>query len=127
MIRRPPRSTLFPYTTLFRSPGAPRRSGTRDLEARFYGRLRSFRRGAQGGHHRARARRDDRRPGTLRHWLVLGRVREPDRALRSARDALGDAVAAQGAVLSNPRGPGERGRPDRGPRGGIRAAARDLT
>src|SRR5256885_7066936 len=38
MIRRPPRSTLFPYTTLFRSrcgdslrdrqqPGAPRKSG----------------------------------------------------------------------------------------------------
>src|SRR3712207_7226937 len=30
MIRRPPRSTLFPYTTLFRSPGpagrAPRRA-----------------------------------------------------------------------------------------------------
>src|SRR5688572_33419250 len=25
MIRRPPRSTLFPYTTLFRSPGAHRR------------------------------------------------------------------------------------------------------
>src|SRR6266576_270674 len=23
MIRRPPRSTLFPYTTLFRSPGCP--------------------------------------------------------------------------------------------------------
>src|SRR5260370_19981325 len=29
MIRRPPRSTLFPYTTLFRSPSSrkPRRSG----------------------------------------------------------------------------------------------------
>src|SRR2546430_12246633 len=30
MIRRPPRSTLFPYTTLFRSPGpseTPRRTG----------------------------------------------------------------------------------------------------
>src|SRR2546430_11294454 len=27
MIRRPPRSTLFPYTTLFRSPGAARASG----------------------------------------------------------------------------------------------------
>src|SRR5436309_8668826 len=26
IIRRPPRSTLFPYTTLFRSPGAARRS-----------------------------------------------------------------------------------------------------
>src|SRR2546427_6491827 len=25
MIRRPPRSTLFPYTTLFRSPGHRRR------------------------------------------------------------------------------------------------------
>src|SRR5260370_14631983 len=25
MIRRPPRSTLFPYTTLFRSPRAPLR------------------------------------------------------------------------------------------------------
>src|SRR5258705_7457866 len=31
MIRRPPRSTLFPYTTLFRSPGAraSERSATR--------------------------------------------------------------------------------------------------
>src|SRR5215510_16111824 len=27
MIRRPPRSTLFPYTTLFRSPTNRRRSG----------------------------------------------------------------------------------------------------
>src|SRR5256885_6187491 len=30
MIRRPPRSTLFPYTTLFRSRGtAPHRAGAR--------------------------------------------------------------------------------------------------
>src|SRR3712207_8864201 len=28
MIRRPPRSTLFPYTTLFRSPGRPARAET---------------------------------------------------------------------------------------------------
>src|SRR2546425_12881368 len=37
MIRRPPRSTLFPYTTLFRSPGAPTRGAlprARDLCAR---------------------------------------------------------------------------------------------
>src|SRR2546422_7690241 len=27
MIRRPPRSTLFPYTTLFRSPARPRAPG----------------------------------------------------------------------------------------------------
>src|SRR2546430_5671873 len=30
MIRRPPRSTLFPYTTLFRSPVLHRRPGQRD-------------------------------------------------------------------------------------------------
>src|SRR3712207_7334476 len=29
MIRRPPRSTLFPYTTLFRSPPPPPRSPRR--------------------------------------------------------------------------------------------------
>src|SRR2546425_1956598 len=29
MIRRPPRSTLFPYTTLFRSEGTVLRSGDR--------------------------------------------------------------------------------------------------
>src|SRR2546427_1650485 len=29
MIRRPPRSTLFPYTTLFRSPEADRDDGRR--------------------------------------------------------------------------------------------------
>src|SRR3712207_7387772 len=29
MIRRPPRSTLFPYTTLFRSPGERVRRGPR--------------------------------------------------------------------------------------------------
>src|SRR3712207_8773983 len=39
MIRRPPRSTLFPYTTLFRSPvpvrgRLPRRPPTRDLGTR---------------------------------------------------------------------------------------------
>src|SRR5256885_6635471 len=31
MIRRPPRSTLFPYTTLFRSPQAPDRREKRPL------------------------------------------------------------------------------------------------
>src|SRR5690554_4170188 len=46
MLRRPPRSTLFPYTTLFRSPGA--------------GRLPAARGRAVGD--RAR-RRDARRPG----------------------------------------------------------------
>src|SRR3712207_8831186 len=46
MIRRPPRSTLFPYTTLFRSDGAPaparrergaRGLGTGDADAAAHG------------------------------------------------------------------------------------------
>src|SRR3712207_7769861 len=32
MIRRPPRSTLFPYTTLFRSANYTREPGVRQLE-----------------------------------------------------------------------------------------------
>src|SRR5260370_32606711 len=34
MIRRPPRSTLFPYTTLFRSPGSPTRLTGRSRKSR---------------------------------------------------------------------------------------------
>src|SRR3712207_8732036 len=34
MIRRPPRSTLFPYTTLFRSPLAPQRRSDKRGELR---------------------------------------------------------------------------------------------
>src|SRR2546429_777620 len=34
MIRRPPRSTLFPYTTLFRSAGPAARSRSRYLRLR---------------------------------------------------------------------------------------------
>src|SRR5258707_3051346 len=41
MIRRPPRSTLFPYTTLFRSPRARDRTNTGDG--------RSFRLGRRAG------------------------------------------------------------------------------
>src|SRR5690242_21045243 len=34
MIRRPPRSTLFPYTTLFRSPGTDLGRSTRRARSR---------------------------------------------------------------------------------------------
>src|SRR5256885_10425551 len=37
MIRRPPRSTLFPYTTLFRSDGAAQREAQREgVDIRYY-------------------------------------------------------------------------------------------
>src|SRR5256885_16649761 len=48
MIRRPPRSTLFPYTTLFRSPGAdgllavPVADEVRPAELAAVGRLRQL-------------------------------------------------------------------------------------
>src|SRR2546430_7997612 len=37
MIRRPPRSTLFPYTTLFRSQYVTRLSAERDTHSDFLG------------------------------------------------------------------------------------------
>src|SRR3712207_7659409 len=63
MIRRPPRSTLFPYTTLFRSGGRGRARGrrargvarpdragaARDERLRLRPRLRARRRGAHVG------------------------------------------------------------------------------
>src|SRR5256885_17073403 len=36
MIRRPPRSTLFPYTTLFRSPNGPGKTSLFNVLSRVY-------------------------------------------------------------------------------------------
>src|SRR3989442_8352975 len=44
MIRRPPRSTLFPYTTLFRSLPAPEHSRRPALEQHSRANIRSLRR-----------------------------------------------------------------------------------
>src|SRR3712207_6881000 len=75
MIRRPPRSTLFPYTTLFRSRGAKgasraplrRRSGT-NISA-FGGATRNL---GYADHGKANPVRRERRRG-------VGPRREPDR------------------------------------------------
>src|SRR3712207_7614453 len=64
MIRRPPRSTLFPYTTLFRSEGGLRRRRRRRGGAalRRAGRGQRVRRRARrGGAHRRRHPRAGRR------------------------------------------------------------------
>src|SRR3712207_7228507 len=66
MIRRPPRSTLFPYTTLFRSPGRPGadridREGARPVPPRRA--PLSDRRGRpRGAHHQAGERQHVERP-----------------------------------------------------------------
>src|SRR3712207_8491204 len=55
MIRRPPRSTLFPYTTLFRSRrGVLRKARGRDGEA--------LSRSSRGAGEHLEGRRDGRRP-----------------------------------------------------------------
>src|SRR3712207_8450725 len=66
MIRRPPRSTLFPYTTLFRSPhagargvAAPARPRQARRGDRHGGRSRAARRG-RCGHRPGRREGDDR-------------------------------------------------------------------
>src|SRR5437016_12622176 len=62
MIRRPPRSTLFPYTTLFRSQGFRWRVGNSFLGTRHQG---------QGNH----SVRDE----TLQHVRYASRSRRPER------------------------------------------------
>src|SRR2546427_4242500 len=70
MIRRPPRSTLFPYTTLFRSipAGRGKRTG-RDAGRR-----------ARAGHHRAGGQGH---PGNVRRRSVEDRSEEHTSELQS--------------------------------------------
>src|SRR2546423_10901685 len=94
MIRRPPRSTLFPYTTLFRSLGLPRPRTTEARRARQRPRARG---------RRARGRLDARRgrvaarprPRPPRAPLAL-------RGARRLRPEVGALVASQEKKLKRP-------------------------
>src|SRR3989454_5631387 len=84
MIRRPPRSTLFPYTTLFRSrPG--RAGGARACRgrARCGPRRTGSRRERRGGEVPAPARAVDRQADPLRGERERGRPRLGRREVRS--------------------------------------------
>src|SRR5256885_12782757 len=74
MIRRPPRSTLFPYTTLFRS----RRAVVRDQQTALV-----IDRGTHRSAHRVEAPLLEPRPGRvpqrIRYRLVVDGFKEPDR------------------------------------------------
>src|SRR2546426_2169987 len=91
MIRRPPRSTLFPYTTLFRSPGgarrAPRRRGAQGAGGEH---LRAI--AADGRPGRQRARDDAARGGGDRPQPRLGQLGGKFR--RGAAPAAGPAGGA---------------------------------
>src|SRR3712207_7073696 len=62
MIRRPPRSTLFPYTTLFRSTVARRGAAVLELRAQERVLFGEDRASQVGGNVRRRARVDPGRP-----------------------------------------------------------------
>src|SRR5690242_20785976 len=65
MIRRPPRSTLFPYTTLFRSLARQAHRPDRNLRG-------DARRACPGGHAgaRRRARRSEEHTSELSHMSI---------------------------------------------------------
>src|SRR2546426_4528966 len=74
MIRRPPRSTLFPYTTLFRSAGGgrPGPSGGRIGPSPWH-------EDAQGGHRRARHHQAAAGEGAAPDGDQGDRLDDPDR------------------------------------------------
>src|SRR3712207_8241072 len=75
MIRRPPRSTLFPYTTLFRSCALDLAPGGRRCLVAGHGD-----RGAVGGEHpHGTAPRRVPTPGLPPSGLVAPRATQPDR------------------------------------------------
>src|SRR3989449_10749658 len=92
MIRRPPRSTLFPYTTLFRSheiveSGTCLYARTADAETEFVT--------------RARARYWDFRPYRDEQWRLAGeRLAERQHVLR--REAVRERLLRLEEVISRP-------------------------
>src|SRR2546422_3518144 len=69
MIRRPPRSTLFPYTTLFRSPR--RGKAARHRQSRGHRRQRQSLGALQRHSRRARRRRSEEHTSELQSRLHL--------------------------------------------------------
>src|SRR2546427_2241075 len=106
MIRRPPRSTLFPYTTLFRS----RLPRVRDREGALLpkkGAPGPGRRARSGGHRRgARARR-----GPAPVVLAAGHVGAAGGLRRPPREApRGGQAARRGRLVPGPEGRAARAR-----------------
>src|SRR2546426_8587471 len=83
MIRRPPRSTLFPYTTLFRSPWAGTRPRRRDHPPRHQA-------GQPAG--RQAWRREDSRLGRGADGERLGRADRKSTRLNSSHLVISYAV-----------------------------------
>src|SRR5689334_15763804 len=120
MIRRPPRSTLFPYTTLFRSPSCrARRVGNggkrRRIERKTRGLPRLLRRSERGAETRAfrqppldevggPQRKDRRRPAMRQHCQAApgGILAAHAKTGPGQEHAVGEALAAE-LVEKDPR------------------------
>src|SRR5256885_2615568 len=86
MIRRPPRSTLFPYTTLFRSTGAPKVRAMQIIDE-----LEPVKRGIYSGAVRSEEHTSElQSPCNLVCRLLLEKKKEPDAELaaRNRRSIL---------------------------------------
>src|SRR5437870_13405358 len=113
MIRRPPRSTLFPYTTLFRSvvrkPRPGRCAAARD---QLY-RLRAFRSEGVEGDGQQRVIVEDSVAGAEQRFLVATHVPSQGEARRHvafvARDALDHAEGRFGGGIDRRGRRKERG------------------
>src|SRR5438094_6048832 len=86
MIRRPPRSTLFPYTTLFRSPGPRPRTGRPGAQGAAEDRLDRDTHGVRGpAHHECRSEEHTselQSPYDLVCRLLLEKKKTPTNATR---------------------------------------------
>src|SRR5258708_27467164 len=102
MIRRPPRSTLFPYTTLFRSQGATRMIWVTVLRRRLAGLI--DQRGREGPVAERAVRVEVRDPPTLRSEEHTSELQSPDhlvcRLLLEKKKIRDDSVLAHHYVLT---------------------------
>src|SRR2546430_13884466 len=72
MIRRPPRSTLFPYTTLFRSRGRVGAALTPEVVSRYAAAFGAWSIAKQGASRKVVVGRDSRVSGAMFHRIVVG-------------------------------------------------------
>src|SRR2546430_16165879 len=99
MIRRPPRSTLFPYTTLFRSPPDDER---KDLVRQ----CRADEPGTVGLHEHEDADEDE---GTEERHTLRDATRSPARPRRARPDEAEGPHDEAAHRVAHPPGPPERG------------------
>ena len=102
MIRRPPRSTLFPYTTLFRSIPAS------------YGQLARLAKAFRDEVKRKFASGDDRRmfwekvlEGPIAEMMIAGKEKQATEALEKALGSAGETMPGHGEVYLIGGGPGD--------------------